>query len=132
MKTFSLRRFLIFLSITIAGISTQKGFAQDWKFESQRDQISPRWYADTKTTLNNKPTLGLSGEGKEYVDGHWSKTVTVEAGQYYQFRTFFRTTKVEEPGRCIQGRVIWLDHADKQVGFTEYPVTSADKSPEGW
>ena len=132
MKTFSLPRFLVLLSITLAGISAQNGFAQEWKFESQRDQISPRWYADTKTTFHNKSTLGLAGGGKEYADGHWSKTVAVEAGQYYQFRTFFKTTNVEEPGRCIQGRVIWLDNAGKQVGFTEYPVTSSSKSPEGW
>ena len=132
MKNFNLPRFLVLLSITLAGISAQNGFAQEWKFESQRDQISPRWYADTKTTFHNKSTLGLAGGGKQYADGHWSKTVAVEAGQYYQFRTFFKTANVDEPGRCIQGRVIWLDNAGKQLGFTEYPVTSSSKSPEGW
>ena len=110
------------------------GFAQanGWTFESQRGEISPKWYTDTKTTFHNNPTLGLSGNGKEYADGHWAKTVSVDAGQYYQFKTFFKTANVEEPGRCIQGRVIWLDKDGKQVGFTEYPVTSAIESPEGW
>ena len=127
-------RLVVLLAFGFAGIAIQNVYAQEngWKFESQRDQISPKAYNDTKNTFHNKPTLGLSGEGKEYVDGHWSKTVTVEAEQYYQFKTFFKTAKVEEPGRCIQGRVIWLDQAGKQVGFTEYPVTAANKSPEGW
>ena len=127
-------RLILLIAVGYAGIAIQYVYAQEngWKFESQRDQISPKWYKDTRTTFHSKPTLGLSGDGKEYVDGHWSKTVSVEAGQYYQFKTFFKTAKVEEPGRCIQGRVIWLDQAGKQVAFTEYPVTSATKSQEGW
>jgi hypothetical protein len=27
---------------------------------------------------------------------------------------------------------MWLDKAGEQVGFTEYPVTCVNKSPEGW
>ena len=130
----SAARLIVLIAVGYAGIAIQYAYAQvnGWKFESQRDQISPKWYNDTKTTFNNKPTLGLSGDGKEYIDGHWTKTVSVEEGQYYQFKSFFKTIKVEEPGRCIQGRVIWLDQAGKQVGFTEYPVTSSTQSPEGW
>jgi len=133
-RLFAAARLVSLIAIGYAGVAIQNGYSQDngWKFESQRDQISPKWYNDTKNTFHNKPTLGLSGDGKEYVDGHWSKTVSVDAGQYYQFKTFFTIAKVEEPGRCIQGRVIWLDQAGQQVGFTEYPVTTATKSPEGW
>jgi predicted amidohydrolase len=124
--------FILSLTILFATTFIQRGFAQGWTFESQRDQISPRSYTDSKVTFHNKPTLGLAGGGKDYADGHWSKTVAVDAGQYYQFKTFFKTNNVEEPGRCIQGRIIWLDNAAEQVGFTEYPVTASGKSPEGW
>lgn len=132
MKNFSLPGFHVLLSIMFAITLVQNGLAQEWKFESQRDQISPRWFTDAKLTFHNKPTLGLAGGGKEYADGHWSKTVAVDAGQYYQFNTFFKAKNVEEPGRCIQGRIIWLDNSGKQVGFTEYPVTASGKSAEGW
>ena len=125
-------RFLILISFAALFSESVSAQGTDWKLESQREQISPKAYNDTKITFDNKPTLGLSGDGKEYVDGHWSKTVSVAGGQYYQFKTFFKTTNVEEPGRCIQGRVLWMDKEGKQVGFTEYPVTGATKSPEGW
>ena len=124
-----------FTLLIIFYLVPQRGLGQDqsdWKFESQREQISPRWYTDSKTTFQNKATLALAGNGKEYVDGHWSKTVAVEELQYYQFKTHFKAVKVEEPGRCIQGRIIWLDKAGEQIGFTEYPVTASAKTPEGW
>jgi predicted amidohydrolase len=56
----------------------------------------------------------------------------VEEMAYYQFKSHFKAVNVEEPNRCIQGRVIWLDKAGEQIGFTEYPVTAFVKSPEGW
>ena len=121
--------FIIFCAVPQRGLGQDQS---DWKFESQREQISPRWYTDSKTTFQNKATLALAGNGKEYVDGHWSKTVAVEELQYYQFKTYFKAVKVEEPGRCIQGRIIWQDKAGEQIGFTEYPVTASDKTPEGW
>jgi hypothetical protein len=124
-----------FAILIMSYLVPQQGFGQDqtdWKFESQREQISPRWYTDSKTTFQNKPTLALAGNGKEYVDGHWSKIVAVEELQYYQFKTHFKAMKVEEPGRCIQGRIIWQDKAGEQIGFTEYPITASDKTPEGW
>jgi hypothetical protein len=74
----NVRCFIGSLAVLVfGGITVQHACAQDngWKFESQRNQISPKWYNDTKTTFHNKPTLGLSGDGKEYVDGHYSKTV---------------------------------------------------------
>jgi hypothetical protein len=128
MKKFSIltlpeKTKLICLTISITlHLVPQCGFGQDkndWKFESQREQISPRWYVDSKTTFQNQPTLALAGNGKEYVDGHWSKTVAVEELQYYRFRTHFKAVNVEEPGRCIQARVIRQDNKGKQVGFTE-------------
>ncbi len=129
MKNFILTfGMIIFFSIT----STAQEQGSSWKFESQRDQISPRYSVDTKTTYQGKSTLALAGGGKEYADGHWYKNVSVEPGQYYEFRTFFKTSKVDEPGRCIQGRIIWKDKAGEQVGFTEYPVTASAKTGEGW
>ena len=129
MKNFILTfGMIIFFAIT----SRAQELGTTWKFESQRDQISPRHFVDSKTTYQGKSTLGLAGAGKEYADGHWYKNVSVESGQYYEFKTFFKTSNVDEPGRCIQGRIIWKDKAGQQVGFTEYPVTASAKTPEGW
>ncbi len=120
----------ITLSWTIPGIS--QDVASTWKFESQRKQIEPGYSIDTKNTFNGKPTLILNGGGKEHADGHWYKVVSVTPGEYFQFRSYYQSTNVDEPKRSILARVIWLDESGKQVGFTEYPLTLPDKSEEGW
>jgi predicted amidohydrolase len=107
------------------------GQVSEWKFESQRDAISPRWYVDSKTTVANEPTLALAGNGKDYVDGHWYRTVAAEPGRYYTFQTTYKTHDVEEPDRCVQARLLWLNEAGKQLDFAEYPVTTSSKS-DGW
>ena len=75
--TFNARAIIVcFTLLIIFYLVPQRGLGQDqsgWKFESQREQISPRWYIDSKTTFQNKATLALAGNGKEYVDGHWSR-----------------------------------------------------------
>jgi predicted amidohydrolase len=107
------------------------GQVSEWKFESQRDAISPRWYVDSKVKVASEPTLAISGGGKEYADGHWYRLVNVEPGRYYKFQTTYQSKNVEEPDRCVQARLIWLDTSGKQLGFTEYPGT-VSTTQEGW
>ncbi len=103
-----------------------------WKFESQRKEIAPVYSIDRKNTFLGKPALILSGGGKEYTDGHWYKIVNVESGEYFQFRSYFIASKVEEPSRSILARIIWQNESGEQIGFTEYPVTLPEKTKEGW
>lgn len=104
----------------------------EWKFESQRKEIAPIYSIDKKNIFRDEPTLMLQGGGKEYADGHWYKIVNVEAGAYFIFRSYYMASKVEEPKRCILARIIWLNAANEQIGFTEYPLTLSEKTKEGW
>lgn len=111
------------------------GFSQDksaWKFECQRKEIEPTYSVDEKNTFQGKPTLTLGGGGKEYTDGHWYKIVDVQTGEYFEFKGYYIAANVEEPHRSILARIIWQNDAGKQLGFTEYPVTLPNKTPEGW
>jgi len=103
-----------------------------WKFESQRKELAPVYSIDRKNTFQGEPALIVSGGGKEYADGHWTKIVNVESGEYYQFRSYFIASKVEEPNRSILARIIWQNESGGQIGFTEYPVTLPEKTKEGW
>ena len=75
----------------IPGVSQEMSAV--WKFESQRKEIEPAYSIDAKNTFQGKPTLTLSGGGKEYADGHWYKVVNVEAGQYFQFQNYFKASQ---------------------------------------
>ena len=77
----------------------------EWKFESQREAISPVWYIDGKTSFKGNQTLTLKGGGKEYADGHWYKKVSVEPGKYFQFKAYFSDSSVDEPNRSILARI---------------------------
>jgi predicted amidohydrolase len=103
-----------------------------WKFECQRPEIAPLNSIDKGVTFEGNPTLSLKGGGKEYAAGYWYKTTKAEPGIFYQFRTSFKSTMVDEPDRSILARVVWLDAAGEVVGFREYPATLQDKDKNGW
>ncbi len=104
----------------------------NWTFESQRDEIAPTHWPDEQVLYDGKATLGLSGDGKFYVNGCWTKTVPVEAGKWYKFETFFNAEGVTELYRSVLARVIWLDADGKRVTQPEYPRTLDDTAGEGW
>ena len=121
--------------IMFCGIVTAQGQGinpSEWKFESQRKEIAPVWYVDTIITHKGKPTLALSGGGKEYSNGHWYTVVNIEPGEYFQFQANFITSNVEEFYRSILARIIWQDGSGKNIGYPEYPATLPEKTGEGW
>jgi len=104
----------------------------EWKFESQRKEISPVGFIDSTITYEGKPTLALAGGGKEYSNGHWYTILNVEPGEYVQFRANFIAINVEEPERSILARIIWQDSAGKRIGTPEYPASFPAKTNGGW
>ncbi|HEY9487740.1 MAG TPA: hypothetical protein VIQ51_05385, partial [Chryseosolibacter sp.] len=85
--------------------------ASDWKVESQRPEIAPVSGIDTQILSYQEPTLRLSGGGKDYAAGYWYKIVDAIPGEYYHFRTHFKSKGVDEPGRSILARVVWHNEA---------------------
>ncbi|HLF33614.1 MAG TPA: carbon-nitrogen hydrolase family protein [Cyclobacteriaceae bacterium] len=104
----------------------------EWWFECHRDAIAPVYQIDQEVKFRDEPTLYLSGGGKEYADGRWTKEQKINSGEYYKFNVFYKAQKVDEPERCILGRILWLDVQGKQVGEAEYPIFLREKSREGW
>jgi len=96
----------------------------EWKFESQRQEISPVGFVDSTVTFEGRPTLALAGGGKEYSNGHWYTTLSVDAGTYCRFKANFIASNVEEPTRSILARIIWQDNKGNRLGTPEYPSYS--------
>lgn len=126
-------------AISLSSITLFSGtvFAQElnpseWKLESQRKEIAPVGFIDSAIRYDGKPTLALSGGGKEYSNGHWFTVVNVEPGEFFQFRSNFMASNVEEPGRSILARVIWQDRNGKRIATPEYPTPILTKSKDSW
>ena len=89
----------------------------EWKLESQRKEITPLGFIDSTIKYEGRPTLALAGGGKEYSNGHWYTILDVEPGEFFQFRSGFMASNVEEPGRSILARIIWQDSKGKKIGI---------------
>jgi predicted amidohydrolase len=123
--------FLLALLLMIATpLCGQKN--TEWKFESQRPEIAPGNFLDHRVTFEDKPTLALQGGGKNHAAGCWYKVVDAHAGNFYHFRTYFKSSEVDEPARSVLARVIWQDASGNVVGYREYPATQQDKTHKGW
>lgn len=129
LKTRALSMLLLF-AIVYSASAQQK--ASEWKFESQRPDIAPVYSVDKKVLSEGAPSLSLHGGGKDHAAGHWFKVVPAVAGEYYEFRTYFKSGKVDEPARSILARVIWQNASGKIIGFREYPATLPDRTKDGW
>ncbi|HTF29937.1 MAG TPA: carbon-nitrogen hydrolase family protein [Flavitalea sp.] len=116
---------------TVTGQEHEIG-PSEWKFESQRKEIAPVGFIDSTITYDGKPTLSLAGGGKEYSNGHWYIILNVEPGQFFQFRSNFIASNVEEPARSILARIIWRDSQGKKIGTPEYPASFPAKTNGSW
>jgi predicted amidohydrolase len=130
-----IRRELPLLLLGFALAGPGRADAQDasaWRFESQRPEIAPVHRLDAEVRDGGGATLALAGGGKEFADGRWTRSVPVEAGAHYRFRSRFQTSDVEEPRRSVLARLLWLDARGEQLGNTEYPATLRARGADGW
>ena len=92
----------------------------------------PIGYVDQDVTFQGAATLAIEGDGNENTNGNWHTTVEMEPSKFYEFRAYFLPENIDELYRSVLARIIWLDVSGKQVGTTEYPATTEEKTPENW
>jgi len=124
--------FFLYLAIGCSDSAIYEDHYKGWQFQSQRPEIAPKYWIEKDVQHNNKPTLALSGDGKVYANGEWSLTIDVESKKFYEFKTSFFQTDVDEPNRCILAIITWQDGNGAQVGYIEFPVTEFGKTANGW
>ncbi len=106
--------------------------SNDWSIHSQRSEIEPKYWVDGNVLFENEPTLALSGNGKAYVNGSWTKTYSVDSNKVYKFVTHFKPQKVVQLNRSILAQITWLNKQGKRVGFKEFPADRAKQSEGEW
>ena len=131
MKPASPFHTLLLVMVTITTASTQSA-PNDWQFRSQRPEIAPDHSVDHHVTFAGQPTYTLQGGGKAHAAGYWHKTVPVNPGDWYQFKTHYQTSGVDEPARVVLARIVWQDANGDINGRQEYPVTLETPTANGW
>jgi len=105
--------------------------AGGWKGESPREEIRPIFELKPNPGSPGQESLIIRAEGREGVDGHWTKTFPVTGGRYYRFQAWQRMEHVPLPRRSAFARVLWRDAKDQPVLHDEPGAKSyaPDKAP---
>lgn len=135
-RSFLLFAFALFILLSSLSpcLSGQSNLllSDEWKLESQREEITPLYYINKELRFRNFPVHTLSGGSVEYSNGCLVKVLNVNPGKYYRFRLHFLAENIKEPGRSVLARILWMDESNNQLQVAEYPGTLREKSPEGW
>ena len=123
---------IMILTIGCTGDNPSESADTLWQFQTHREEIAPAHWVEEEMLYEGKPTLVLSGDGKAYANGCWSLDFDVTPGTFYEFRTCFRQTKVDEPGRTILARIVWQGEDGRKVAEPEYPRSLREQTSDDW
>jgi len=133
--------FALAVPTTTVGQSTDDS-TMGWSPESARAEIAPEF--SHFESDSGELVLGLSGKGRDAVDGAWTRVFDLQGGRAVTFKAFKRTEHVKSPARCALAKITWQDAKGKmvkaagvhgiavlgknEIARPEYP---ADHVPEG-
>src|SRR5439155_16040904 len=66
-----------------------------WTTAAPRDEIRPEFSFKPHAGRTGSGSLIIEADGREGLDGYWTRTFPVQGGHYYQFQAFRKTSNVE-------------------------------------
>jgi predicted amidohydrolase len=128
MKTFC--RCLLWLVVLGANLPWMCRSAQNpaeaeyegWRSASPRDELRPAFSVAPKKDGEGSGVLVIQTDGREGLDGYWTKTFPVKGGQHYRFSALRKLQNVESPRRSALVRLLWQDEKGRSVPTDEKTV----------
>jgi predicted amidohydrolase len=93
--------------------------ADGWSTAAPREEIRPAFDFKPDGGPLGHGSLAIRAEGREGIDGHWTKSLPIKGGQYYRFRALRRVEKVPSPRRSTFARILWRDAQGRPVPHDE-------------
>ncbi len=128
----NLNGFAIFITWSLAFILTasadspvlhRESDPEGWQSISPRPELRPLFSFERKGGRSNHGVLQIQHDGREGLDGAWTRTFSVKGGHYYRFEAFRLAEKVSSPRRSAMVRLLWTNDEGKKVLHDE--VSSA-------
>jgi len=118
--------------VVLAGTAERAIDAHGWKTESPRAEIQPSFEFKPDGGPAKTGSFVIRAEGREGVDGHWTKTLPIKGGRYYRFRALRKIENVSSPRRSALARMLWRDEQGRPVRHDEPGAKSyaPGKAPE--
>ena len=86
-----------------------------WQSESPREEIRPAFSYDPAGGRSGKGALVIESDGREGLDGHWSRRFPVTGGKQYAFTGYRRIAGGQFPQHHGLVNIRWLDANGKSV-----------------
>jgi predicted amidohydrolase len=97
---------------------------EGWTTAAPRDEIRPEFTYDPRGGPGGAGAFIIKHDGREGLDGWWTRTIPVVGGKHYDFHVLYRAQKVALPRRSIVAKLHWRDDRGHGVVLDEPHVTS--------
>jgi predicted amidohydrolase len=102
--------------------STSPTAPDGWKATAPRAEIRPDFAYDSRGGPDGKGCLTIKADGRQGLDGCWTRAVAVTGGQHYRFTAKYRAEGVAVPRRSIVAEIHWRDNRGRSVPLDEPAV----------
>jgi predicted amidohydrolase len=86
-----------------------------WQTAAPRDELRPRFAYDAKGGRDGKGAFVIAHDGREGLDGYWTRTFPVQGGRSYRFHAVRKVSAVRVPRLRAVVRIVWQDERGKAV-----------------
>jgi predicted amidohydrolase len=108
------------------------GAPEGWLAGSPRQEIMPDFSYDPKGGRSGKGAFVIKGDGREGLDGYWSKEFPITGGKYYRFTAYRRLHSVPWVQQSAAATIQWFDEKGKRVIDDRPLVENFLKGFEAW
>ncbi len=118
-------RVLLAMGVLLAGMGgsmAAESGSNPWKEEAPREEIRPAFRFTPGGGRDGAGCWSIQADGREGLQGWWSRTLPVQGGRYYRFQAFRKIAGIPLPRRSVFATLLWQDAAGRQVP-SEEPVT---------
>ena len=102
------------MSAALAGESSSKAPA-GWSSAAPREEIRPHFAYEASGGRSGQGALIIQHDGREGLDGYWTRKFPVTGGRFYRFEAFRRSDRVTLPRRSALVRLLWQDEKGNKV-----------------
>src|SRR4051812_37426977 len=120
----------VWLSWTaVSAHSGEPGAPEGWINAAQRDEIRPKFTYEPHSGRGGRGALVIAADGREGLDGWWTRTYPVKGGRYFRFQAARKTEGVAIPRQTAVVRIVWQDDNGRPVSLDAPAATGYLK---GW
>jgi predicted amidohydrolase len=92
-----------------------EGDTDGWSSSAPREEIKPAFGYQTGKGPNRQPSLTITMDKRQGLQGSWRKTFPIEGGKHYHFHAFQRTGDIKLPRRSALTKITWQDDRGRLV-----------------